>query len=135
MKDSIKGCIHQPSTRGGLLSSQYDNVPDLKLLNSSVIADYNEVRAEAFPLSRGGHYDAVMAYFKCGDPNYDPNKKSVQKVSLTSLLSYSSFGERWWMALGVVLVSLVFHLVLISYTFGSCLFINFANLINYGQTV
>mmetsp|Transcript_2573 Transcript_2573/g.6073 ORF Transcript_2573/g.6073 Transcript_2573/m.6073 type:complete len:1406 (-) Transcript_2573:56-4273(-) len=106
MDDSIKEGIQQPSKRGGLLSSQYDNVPDLKLLNSSVIADYNEVRAEAFPLSRGGHYDAVMAYFKCGDPNYDPNNKSVQKVSLTSLLSYSSFGERWWMALGVVLATI-----------------------------
>lgn len=95
------------SKRAALNSSQYQGKAEKKIeiprLNSSLIAEYNEARAEALPLTRAANYDVAMSYFRCGDSNYDPDKASKSKVSLWRMLSYSTPKERAWMVFGVIM--------------------------------
>ena len=37
------------------------------LLNSSVLADYNEARADAIPITRAANHESFMRYFRFGE--------------------------------------------------------------------
>jgi len=77
-----------------------------KILNSSVLADYNKVRGEAIPLTKAANHDELMRYFKCGNPDHDPlAAKDKAKVSLWRLLSLSTWKERWMMIFGLVMAT------------------------------
>lgn len=39
-----------------------------KLLKSSALANYNDVRGDAIPLTRAANTDTFLKYFRCGDP-------------------------------------------------------------------
>ena len=77
-----------------------------KLFKSSLLADYNEVRAEAIPLTKATNHDSFMKYFKFANPDESPvdNNQSA-KVSLWKLLSYSTWNERWLMILGIFMAT------------------------------
>ena len=76
------------------------------LLKSSYLEEYNNVRANAMPLSRAANWDTFLSYFKCADPNYhQPSPKEMAKVSLWTLLSYSTRTERVLMILGVIMAT------------------------------
>ena len=76
-----------------------------KHLTGSVLADYNDVRADALPISRAANRDYFMRYFSCGDPDHDPKAKTSAKVSLWRLLSYSTANERWLMIFGILMAT------------------------------
>jgi hypothetical protein len=65
---------------------------------------YNETRASAFPLAKAANRDEFMSFFSWGDADRDPEKKESAKVSLSTLLSYSTTNEKWLMALGIFMV-------------------------------
>mmetsp|Transcript_15434 Transcript_15434/g.32636 ORF Transcript_15434/g.32636 Transcript_15434/m.32636 type:complete len:1373 (-) Transcript_15434:205-4323(-) len=73
-----------------------------KLLKSSILADYNEVRGDALPITRAANHDSFMHYFSCGDPDHDPQSRTKAKVSLWRLLSYSTWNERCLMIFGIL---------------------------------
>eukprot|EP01082_Thalassiosira_pseudonana_P012541 g11433.t1.1.5e17418b g11433 g11433.t1 contig5:842324-846534(+) len=76
------------------------------ILRSSVLEEYNKARADALPLTRAANRDTFMTYFKWGDSNHDPQQKVVAKVSLVTLLSYSTLKERALMSFGVIMATL-----------------------------
>jgi ATP-binding cassette subfamily B (MDR/TAP) protein 1 len=76
------------------------------ILRSSVLEEYKKARADALPLTRAANRDTFMTYFKWGDSNHDPQQKVVAKVSLATLLSYSTLKERALMSFGVIMATL-----------------------------
>lgn len=76
----------------------------LKIDHADVLADYNDARADALPISRAVNRDYFMRYFSLGDPTNDPQKTST-KVSLWRLLSFSTVNERWLMIFGLLMAT------------------------------
>lgn len=74
--------------------------------NSSIFKLYNTARANALPLTKAANYNEFMSFFACGDPNNDPQQKQTAKVSLSTLLSYSTRQEKWLMALGIFMATI-----------------------------
>jgi len=95
--------LPKPKIPADLHASKLDPT---KLLKSSILADYNEVRAEAIPLTKAANHDSFMKYFKFANPDESPvdNNQSA-KVSLWKLLSYSTWNERWLMILGIFMAT------------------------------
>lgn len=69
------------------------------------MADYNQARAEALPMTRAANHDSFMRYFSWGDPDNDPQSRAGAKVSLWRLLSYSTWKERWLMVFGIIMAT------------------------------
>lgn len=72
---------------------------------NSIFKLYNQARADALPLSKAANHKEFMSFFAWGDPDRDPQKKQEAKVSLSTLLSYSTRKEKWLMALGIFMVN------------------------------
>mmetsp|Transcript_84198 Transcript_84198/g.126234 ORF Transcript_84198/g.126234 Transcript_84198/m.126234 type:complete len:1341 (+) Transcript_84198:186-4208(+) len=64
------------------------------------LASFHKAQQAAVPLSKAGSWDAFLGFFSC-----DSDGKTLTKVSVTKLLSFSTPKERWLMALGVVLAT------------------------------
>lgn len=76
-----------------------------KVINSSVLTDYNQARADALPLTRAANQGTFLHYFRCADPDHDPQSSVRAKVSLWRLLSYSTWKERGLMMFGVAMAT------------------------------
>jgi hypothetical protein len=77
--------------------------------SGSIFKVYNEVRADALPLTKAANQKEFMSFFSWGDPDRDPQEKQTAKVSLSTLLSYSTRKEKWLMALGIFMVCFSLH--------------------------
>ena len=75
-------------------------------LNESIFKHFNEARADALPLTRAANRNEFMSYFIWGDPNRDPRQKETAKVSLSTMLSFSTPNERALMCVGILMVRL-----------------------------
>lgn len=75
------------------------------LLGSSLLADYNEVRGDALPITRAANHGYFARFLPGGDPDRDPQSSAKAKVSLWRLLSFSTWNERFAMAFGVVMAT------------------------------
>ena len=99
------GASPKESTKSLGSSSLKVTANNKKLLKSSYLEEYNHVRANAIPLTRAANHDAFLSYFRCADPNRAPTQKEIAKVSLWTLLSYSTPKERMLMMLGVLMAT------------------------------
>lgn len=96
----------EKSTKSLTAASDSNSKSNKHLLKSSYLEEYNHVRANAMPLSRAANWETFLSYFKCADPNYSqPSPKEMAKVSLWTLLSYSTRTERALMILGVIMAT------------------------------
>ena len=71
---------------------------------ANILEDYNKTRADALPLTKAANTNEFMSFFSWGDSNHDPQEKQTSKVSLSTLLSYSTRKEKWLMAFGILMV-------------------------------
>ncbi len=103
---SLKQSSKHPTTRPPLVKD-VEKLDPTKLIKSSILADYNQARGEAIPLTKAANNDEFMRYFRLGDPDHDPIKENASaKVSLWRLLSYSTWKERWLMVFGVLMATI-----------------------------
>ncbi|KAL7518514.1 hypothetical protein ACHAWX_003334 [Stephanocyclus meneghinianus] len=75
-------------------------------LNESIFKHFNEARADALPLTRAANRNEFMSYFIWGDPNRDPKQKETAKVSLSTMLSFSTPNERALMCVGILMATI-----------------------------
>ena len=71
---------------------------------AKILEDYNKTRADALPLTKAANTGEFMSFFSWGDSDNDPQEKLTSKVSLSTLLSYSTRKEKWLMAFGILMV-------------------------------
>ena len=84
-----------------------------KDLNESLLKLYSDARGNALPLTRAANQNEFMKFFRWGDPDHDSSRAQIAKVSLSTLLSYSTPKERAWMVLGIFMVCLLLSLLCI----------------------
>ena len=96
----------RPAGLNSIKISQLREAQRLLLLKSSILSEYNEARGKAIPLTRAGNQETFLQYFRCLNPNHDPQSGEIAKVSLWTLLSYSTAKERALMCFGVFMATL-----------------------------
>lgn len=74
--------------------------------NGTIFELFSDARANALPITKAANHKEFMQFFSWGDPDHDPQEKQTAKVSLSTLLSYSTRKEKWLMAFGIFMVRL-----------------------------
>lgn len=89
-------------------------------MNESIFKLFNEARADALPLTRAANRNEFMSFFSWGDPNRDPKQKETAKVSLSTMLSFSTPKERALMCVGILMASLDIGLMFAGFLKNCC---------------
>ncbi|KAL3780127.1 hypothetical protein HJC23_001316 [Cyclotella cryptica] len=75
-------------------------------VHESIFKLYSDARADAFPLSRAANRNEFMSYFSWGDPDRDPQQTQTAKVSLSTMLSFSTPKEKALMSVGILMATI-----------------------------